>query len=319
MNKTNFKKYISYIKDKKKSNIEDYYIEKDYFISLFLSIWQKLEDEGQVSNLNKLIFKGGTLLIRNFLNYPRISEDIDFTYEKCNNLRKIKSENKREKEIKKIVIQIIDDIKLICDTAKFDFESDRTNLRYIDVRNSRAVYILNIYYNSLITGEEIPIKIELNFLEKIIHKPLESKINNIVDQDLFLKSIGYDLTNMRINTYPIDEIILEKYRAILTRAGLKERDVFDLFLINKGQKDVFKTDNNLIFEKIVSSFLISHVSKENLLKNCNLLSNSAFGVSADDISPLTLIEIDIREYEKFKNRLYNKLKDICKIKTESKI
>ena len=312
MNKTNFKKYSSYVKEKKKSNIEEYYVEKDYFISLLLSTWQKLKDNGKVSNLDKLIFKGGTLLIRNFLNYPRISEDIDFTYEKCNNLREIESVNKREKDIKKVVVPIIDEIKLICDTAKFDFRNDRTNLRYIHVRNSRAVYILNVYYNSLITGEEIPIKIELNFLEEIMHKPSESKINNIVDQDLFLKSIGYDLVNMKINTYPLDEIILEKYRAILTRERLKERDVFDLFLINTGQKDVFKTVNNLIFKKIVSSFLISQVSEKNLGNNCDLLSKGTFGVSDDDISRLSLIEIDAGKYEEFKNRLYNKLKIICK-------
>jgi len=169
MNRTNFKKYISYVKEKKKSNIEDQYIEKDYFISLFLSSWQKLKDEGKVPHLDTLFFKGGTLLARNFLNYPRISEDIDFTYGKSNNLREIKSENKREKEIKKIVVPIIDEIKLIGDIAKFDFETDRTNPRYIDVRNSRAVYILNIYHNSSITGEEVPIKIELNFLENVIH------------------------------------------------------------------------------------------------------------------------------------------------------
>jgi len=312
VNKNNFKKYYSYVKEKKKSNIEEYYVEKDYFISLFLSTWQKLKDNGIVSNLDNLIFKGGTLLIRNFLNYPRISEDIDFTYEKCNNLREIESVNKREKDIKKVVVPIIDEIKLICDTAKFDFRNDRTNLRYIHVRNSRAVYILNVYYNSLITGEEIPIKIELNFLEEIMHKPSESKINNIVDQDLFLKSIGYDLVNMKINTYPLDEIILEKYRAILTRERLKERDVFDLFLINTGQKDVFKTVNNLIFKKIVSSFLISQVSEKNLGNNCDLLSKGTFGVSDDDISRLSLIEIDAGKYEEFKNRLYNKLKIICK-------
>lgn len=318
MNKTSFKKYVSYVKEKKKSNIEDYYIEKDYFISLFLSTWQKLEAEGKIHNLDKLIFKGGTLLIRNFLNYPRISEDIDFTYGKCNNLRKIESNNKREKEIKKVVVPIIDEIKLICDTAKFDFETDRTNLRYIDVRNSRAVYILNLYYDSLITGEEIPIKIELNFLEEITHNYSESKINNIVDPDLFLRSIGYDLVNMRIDTYSLDEIILEKYRAILTRNRLKERDIFDLYLINKGQKDVFKTDNTLIFKKIRDSYMISQVSKENLVNNCKLLSDGIFGVSDDDISRLTLIEIDGEDYKEFKNLLYDKLKDICKMKSLQK-
>jgi len=301
-------------KKKKKSNIEDQYIEKDYFISLFLSSWQKLKDEGKVPHLDTLFFKGGTLLARNFLNYPRISEDIDFTYGKSNNLREIKSENKREKEIKKIVVPIIDEIKLIGDIAKFDFETDRTNPRYIDVRNSRAVYILNIYHNSSITGEEVPIKIELNFLENVIHGCSELKINNIVSQDLYLKSLGYDLLNIEINTYPLDEIILEKYRAILTRDKLKERDVFDLYLINKSNMDVLTFDNTLIFEKIKSGFLISEVAKENLVSNCTLLNDGDFGDSDDDISRFTLVEIEDEAYRKFKNHLFEKLQEICKMK-----
>lgn len=313
MNRTSFKKYISYVKEKRKSNIEDQYIEKDYFISLFLSGWQKLKEEGKVANLDKLIFKGGTLLARNYLNYPRISEDIDFTYEKSNFLRKIESDNKREKEIKKVVVPIIDSIKLICDSAKFDFETDRTNPRYIDLRNSRAVYLLNVYYNSLITGEEIPIKIELNFLENIIHNCSELKIYNIVDQDLYLKSISYDLTNLKINTYSLDEIIIEKYRAILTRDKLKERDVFDLYLINKDCKDVLKFDNKLIFKKIDSGYMISPDLKANLENNCKLLNDGDFGDSDDDISRFTLVEINKKDFDKFKDILYDKLKKICKI------
>lgn len=314
MNRTNFKKYVSYVKEKKKSNIEDYYIEKDYFISLFLSTWQRLKDEGKIPNLNKLIFKGGTLLIRNFLNYPRISEDIDFTYERSNNLRKLESKNKREKAILKIIAPVIDDIKLICDNVKFDFDTNRRNRKYIIVRNSRAVYILSIYYKSLITGEEAPIKIELNFLDHIIHDCSESKINNIIDQDLYLKSIGYDLSNIKMNTYHLDEIIIEKYRAILTRDKLRERDVFDLYLINKNCKEVLNFDNTLIFEKIESGYMISPDSGDNLENNCKLLHDGDFGDSDDDISRLTLVEIDDEDYEKFMNRLYDKLEEICKMK-----
>ena len=163
MNRTNFKKYISYVKEKQKINIEDQYIENDYFISLFLSSWQKQKNNGKVPNLDKLVFKGGTLLSRNYLNYPRISEDIDFTHAKSNDLRKIKSKNKREKEILKHIKPIINDVKQICISAKFDFDINRKNRKYITARNSRAVYMLNVFYNSLITGEVIPIKIELNF------------------------------------------------------------------------------------------------------------------------------------------------------------
>ena len=76
----------------------------------------------------------------------------------------------------------------------------------------------------MITGEDIPIKIELNFLENVFHECIETTINTIVPQDLFLKSIGYNLLNIKLRTYPLDEIIIEKYRAVLTRDALKERD-----------------------------------------------------------------------------------------------
>ena len=138
-------------------------------------------------------------------------------------------------------------------------------------------------------------------------------INNIVPQDLFLKSIGYDLLNIKLKTYPLDEVIIEKYRAVLTRDSLKERDVFDLYLINKGRKEVLKIDNKLILRKIKSGFLISEVSKDNLVKNCRLLFDDNFNDSDDDIYRLTLIEIDKKDYEMFKKRLFNKLKKICKV------
>ena len=312
MNKTSFKKYVSHVKEKRKSNIDDYYIEKDYFISLFLSTWQKFRDKGMITALDGLIFKGGTLLIRNFLNYPRISEDIDFSYEKSNDLRKIISDTRREKEIKKVVVPVIDEIKLICDAGGFDFEVDRKNPRYIDVRNSRAVYVLNVYYDSLISDEEIPIKIELNFLEDAIHGCSSSKINDIVEMDLYLRSIGYDLENLILNVYCLDEIILEKYRAVLTREKLKERDIFDLYLINKDCKDVLKCENRLILRKIRSSFLISEVAEDNLMKNCELLQDDVFPGSDDDISLLTLVEIEKEDYDFFKKQLFNKLRMICK-------
>jgi len=314
MNKTNFKKYISYVKEKRKVDVDDEYIEKDYFISLFLSTWQELKNAGKVTNLEMLVFKGGTLLARNYLNYPRISEDIDFTYGKSNDLRKLDSEHKRENEILKLIKPMIDEIKLICDTAKFDFDVNRKNPKYVIVRNSRAVYLLKIYYTSLITGEELPIKIELNFLENIIYDCSKLKINNIVDQDLVLKSIDYDLLNIEINTYSLNEIILEKYRAILTRPKLMERDVFDLYLINKKCKDIFTFDNKLIFSKIESGYIISAESEENLNKACKLLHEGKFGDSDDDVSRLSLVEVDHADYEKFKVPLYEKLKEICKLK-----
>lgn len=59
-------KYISYVKDTLGSSIDDFYIEKDYLLSLFLSTWQNLKVKGEISALDELIFKVGSLIIKNF-------------------------------------------------------------------------------------------------------------------------------------------------------------------------------------------------------------------------------------------------------------
>jgi predicted nucleotidyltransferase component of viral defense system len=314
MKNRDFRKYIAYVRERRHSTIADYYIEKDYFLSLFLSTWQKLKREGRVSHMDALIFKGGTLLVRNYLQYPRISEDLDFTHEDSNKLRLIDNANKREQEIKKRILPILEEIKNVCDTAGFDFDNNRKNIRYIMVRNSRAVYVLYFYYNSLITNEEIPIKIEINFLENVMYKYPESQINTIIETDTFLKSISYDLENITMKAYPLDEIILEKYRAILTRESVKERDIIDLYIIHQKGKDVFKVDTKLILTKIQSGVLIAPDLKKNLEKNCQLFKNKSFVESNDDISRFTLVKVDNTQYDNFKSLLHEKLKTICSMR-----
>jgi predicted nucleotidyltransferase component of viral defense system len=292
MRKRDFRKYVAYIKERRHTTIADYYIEKDYFLSLFLSTWRSLKETGKTPHMDALIFKGGTLLARNYLQYPRISEDLDFTHEDSNRLRHIGNVNKREQEIKNCILPILEEIKIVCDAGGFDFDINRKNTRYVMVRNSRAVYVLLFYYHSMITNEEIPIKIEINFLENIMHTCIESRINTIIEKDTFLKSIGYDLENITMKTYSLQEIILEKYRAILTRGTVKERDVLDLFLIHHTGNDVFISDINSIFNKIQSGVLIAPDLRKNLEKNCQLFEKETFAESDDDISRFTLIDID---------------------------
>jgi predicted nucleotidyltransferase component of viral defense system len=94
MKSNEFRKYISYVKEHRGTHIPDYYIEKDYVLSLFLSTWHSLKKTESTASLDALIFKGGTLLIRNFLGYPRISEDLDFTHQDSHALRHIENVNK---------------------------------------------------------------------------------------------------------------------------------------------------------------------------------------------------------------------------------
>jgi predicted nucleotidyltransferase component of viral defense system len=179
------------------------------------------------------------------------------------------------------------------------------------VRNSRAVYVLHFYYRSLLTAEEIPVKIEVNFLEDLIYPSVESRINMIVENSVFLKSIGYDLKHISLKAYSLKEIILEKYRAILTRESFKERDLLDLYLISKQDINVLRVQNTMVQRKIESGVLIAPRLLKNLGKNCALLQTQGYLESEDDVSRLTLATIDARQYQQFKNLLFRKLKKIC--------
>jgi len=91
--KINIERYISEIKRRMSLNIDDDIIKKDLLLTLILAEFEKM-DLGK-----ELIFKGGTLLSRNYLNYHRFSEDLDFTADKL--------------EIKKLSSKIVSDLLLL--------------------------------------------------------------------------------------------------------------------------------------------------------------------------------------------------------------
>ena len=89
----NIEKYVSEVKRNMKVSVSDDIIEKDLLLTLILAEFQK-----HSGIFNELIFKGGTLLSRNYLKYHRFSEDLDFVHKDSNELREI-TRNKREKKI----------------------------------------------------------------------------------------------------------------------------------------------------------------------------------------------------------------------------
>lgn len=307
----NLEKYISYVKDTLDSSIDDFYIEKDYFLSLFLSTWQNLRVKGEINALDELIFKGGTLLMRNHLDYPRLSEDLDFTHKNSDEIRTM-SQNKRIDKIRYLIIPILEEIKKICDICGFDFNIDRSDTTYVTAYHHKAVYSLSMYKISEITNLSVRIKMEINFVEHLQYKTILQTINPIVSHDAVLASLGYTLVPLQLPCYSLKEIVLEKYRAILTRDNPMERDMYDLYLINKKKLDVFSFGDYEICKKIQSGRLTSSRFKENLRNNCEYLLTKGFFDPQDDITSLSLKPIDKGDYEMFKKKLFKRLQDICK-------
>jgi len=297
--KININKYVADVKKNLCIEAPDEIVEKDLLLTLILAEFEKRKLE------KELIFKGGTLLSRNYLNYHRFSEDLDFVHKDSNKLRELKR-NTREKRIKQFIDYFVPELKEVANILNLEFSTDRSNTRFCTILHGRVIYIFRIYYS-----ENNFIKIEINFVEKIIHPPKRVSIKAITDffdSRELLFTLGLKIENFVVMSYTLEEIVLEKYRAILTRSELKERDLFDLFLI----KNIFNPNINQIVEKIKCSSLIRRnlniMIKEKLL----LLEKNEFFRSDEKIEYLTIIQYNKIDFENLKEKIKPILIEICK-------
>ncbi|MBU3913410.1 MAG: nucleotidyl transferase AbiEii/AbiGii toxin family protein [Nanoarchaeota archaeon] len=300
----NKSKYLAELRKNLHLEHSDEIIEKDLLLTIILAEMEK-RNLGQ-----ELIFKGGTLLSRNYLEYHRFSEDLDFVHKDSGILREL-PKSTREKKIKKFVDFFTPELKKVADALELEFSTDRSNKRFCKMLNGRVVYTFKLYYS-----DAKFIKVEINFVEKMHYSPIKISVRAITDlfdskELMFL--LNLKLENFNVLSYPLEEITLEKYRAILTRKYLKERDLFDLFLI----KDSLELDIKLIVEKIKNSSLIKR-NLENLIKEkLDLLNNNKFFKSDEKIEELVILDYKKEEFEKFKEKIKPILIETCKRFLES--
>jgi predicted nucleotidyltransferase component of viral defense system len=252
----------------------------------------------------QLIFKGGTLLSRNYLEYHRFSEDLDFVHVDSNKLRTM-NRSAREKTIKKFIDEFCPSLKSICDELGLDFNTDRTNTKYCRIVHPRLVYTFKLYYS-----ENKYIKIEINFFEQVFFETPEISVKTITeffDSEMLLADLNISYSNFNVKSYSINEIILEKYRAILTRKNLQERDLFDLFFI----PDSLEVKKDLIIKKINNASLITKNLKERIQEKLILLENNSFLESTEKIQDLSIKEYNILEFQDFKEKIKSILIEIC--------
>lgn len=297
--KININKYTAEVKRNLSINASDEIIEKDLLLTLILAEFEK-------SGIgNDLIFKGGTLLARNYLKYHRFSEDLDFVHKDSNKLNHLERST-REKRIKQFIDYFVPELKKVADILELKFSADRSDTKFCTILHGRTVYIFRLYYS-----ENNFIKIEINFIENIIYPPKEISIKAITDffdskELMFI--LGLKIENFKVMSYTLEEIIIEKYRAILTRDKLKERDLFDLFLI----KGSLNANVRKITEKIRNSSLIKRNLNKIIGDKLNLIENNKFFISDEKIEYLAIVEYDRSEFEEFKKRITPKLIEICR-------
>ncbi len=294
----NIRKYVEQLKINLDLKNSDDLLEKDLLLALILAEFEKMD-------LGKdLIFKGGTLLSRNYLNYHRFSEDLDFVFKESDSIREL-TRKARERKVKTFLDYFVPRLKEVADTLGLEFSTDRSNKKFCRMLSGRVVYTFKLYYSDIKF-----IKIEINFIEKLINPPKKVSIKlitDLFDSKELLFILGLNLNNFNVLSYSIEEIILEKYRAILTRKQLQERDLFDLFLI----KDSLNADIRLIIDKIQSSSLIKKDLTKLISEKLALLQDNRFFESEEKIEELAIAQYDKIKFEEFKKNIELILIEIC--------
>jgi len=295
------KKFVAQIKEKH-AKINEPIIEKDFYLTLLLSEISKNIEENKESSFSKLVFKGGTLLTRTHLNYHRISEDLDFTYLENKKLNTLSSKQ-RKKFISKFTSQLVREINEISKKFNLDFSTNKKS-KYCKVMDRKNVYLFRIHYEPVYGTEEF-IKFEVNFNDELIYPTVFEDIKHLFDIELikdleFIENIKIKIRR-NILCYDLKEIAIEKIRAILTRPTIKERDLFDLFLISK-KVNITSLKNKDIIKKIIKTKSFIKELSNKIKNNIETLVNKRHGI-IEEKDKLALIKIEPAEYSKFEKKI----------------
>ncbi len=217
-------------------------------------------------------FKGGTCLTKSYFGYYRFSEDLDFSFinqKMFENISKKKIRRKISGELNKI----IDIINNFCKENKLDFKGDKTNEKYFDFRGGNKFTTIKIYYNSSLDNVRGFIKLQFNFLEKMLFSVKDKYIESIVSKDIkkefevnFSENLQWIPKTLILKVYSLNEILSEKIRAILTRQGVKARDFIDIYKITSGKIEELNKIKKQIIEK--TEFMLDYEKYyENLLSH----------------------------------------------------
>ena len=270
IDKDKLRQFLVSVKDKTKISAVEL-IEKDFYLNILIS---KL-------NIDGYVFKGGTCLAKAYLNYFRFSEDLDFTF-----VNQKLFEGRSTKSIKKICKEKINYFGEQLKNVGLDFIFDKSDKKYIEIGSNNKIVTFKIYYTSILTNSPYFIKIQINFLEKIMFKPKTKELIPLInpsefsrEDQIYYREFFQFYTKRKALVYHIKEIITEKMRSLLTRKAVKSRDAIDLLFIY--QKFKIKPKDLLKETKDKLSFVITTYTKykDNLLLTKNKLKNLEFQYS----------------------------------------
>src|SRR2546426_1652022 len=283
-------------------------IEKDFILHQILT--NLSEDKFFAGNF---LFKGGTCLTKSYLGYYRFSEDIDFTWKDQKKFEE-KSRKRVRKHLSELVGQTGRVFEEIAAKRGLDFKRVKSNRDYVELGGSNKTCTFKIWYQSDILKRRTFLKVQINFVEKILFTPKSGELESLLKGKheklvaLFTEYKEYAAV-IPFETYDIQEIFCEKVRALLTREGTKARDFLDVYFISK--KFGIRPENmtKYVADKLTFALKLYSKYKTNMKEKIPLLNSGklfAWGTEND----LLLIDIDERDFYSFLTKFDVFLKSI---------
>lgn len=258
---------------------------------------------------DRLLFKGGTCLIKCHLDYPRFSTDLDFTWHHPDDWLEMGT-NELRRTVRPLQRDLVDAIREHVSAQGLPAEDgDSFEVQY---GQSNKVLTVVILYETE-TGISRMLKLTFNFLEPLRYEPETVEARSLLGGGVpdALKVLDSETADryaapVPVHAYDPREILAEKGRAILTREATKVRDVLDLYLL-EDRLDLPVEDHA---DDIQAKTQHAVERADRYARELERADERFPALLEDDPGPLLLEEIDREAFDKHRRRAVDTLRGI---------
>jgi len=247
-----------------------------------------------------LIFKGGTCLIKCYLDYPRFSTDLDFTWRPRDAWDSLGTKALR-RALRPVQRGFLERLSGHAAAQGLRFDSERD----VQFGQSNRMMTVLLRYESVARLPGL-VKMQVNFTEPLLYSTKRVEAHGLLKGDLpgALRLLDSDLPKryaraVQAEAYDPREILAEKCRAILTRQATKAKDLLDLYLIEKDLG--FRVEDHL--DAVRRKVQFSAERTERYRRHVAAPGERFKALLEEDVRPLLLREIDLGGFEAYRRRI----------------
>lgn len=256
-----------------------------------------------------LAFKGGTCLIKCYLDYPRFSSDLDFTWIAKPGLRPPPGGTKGFRRGIRPVQRTLE--RWFTEWAEAQ-GYQMVKSEFFRYGRSNRMMTVNFRYPSPGTAIGL-VKVQLSFEEPLLFPSVTTVARSLLRGAVppaFRLLAGDPAARysapISVTAYDPREILVEKCRAILTRTAAKSRDLVDLFLLERDRGLSAEGNEAQIVEKTRRAVQ----GAARYRRQAEHFDEREAALLEEDVRPLLLRPIDMGAFQEHRKRVVLFLKNL---------